>query len=659
MFISGTLIIGGLALATTRAVERRKTEHNPNSLVALLGERAPEEANQLANRNLVLSGVTLSLTAATISYPMLAIVSRPAVVLAAVPLVRGYYRSIREQQHVASSVVDIGGVVVPIMAGYFLAGAVLTGMHYLSQKLLLKTEDLSRKSLLNIFEEQPRTVWVEKEGVEIEIAFEALQKGDVVIVEAGQAISADGIITSGSGLVDQRSLTGESQPVDRTFGDAVFASTLLLSGRLRVRVEQAGTNAVAMQINEILAGSADFQSNLAQRGERVRNEGAALTLAISAVTWPLLSLQSAIATLYAGFGYSLKYAAPIGMLNYLRAAAQRGVLVKDGRALERLAHVDTFVFDKTGTLTEEVPTVGAIYTANGFGRDFVLTLAAAAETKQTHPFALAILCAAQARNLSLPDIDETEVDVGYGLTATINDQVVRVGSRRFMEMENIPIDASYLAIEAASHTEGHSLVFVAIGEKLGGLIELHAAIRPEVAAIAAELQRRNIDMVIVSGDHQKPTRKLAQSVRVDSYHAEKLPQDKAAIIEQLRATGHTVCFIGDGINDSIALKSADVAISLAGASAIAADTANVLLMDGTLNQLIPLLDLSCHLEQNFSNSVWYSILPGLACVSGVYLFGMGVVPAIALYNVGWLASVGNAARPRIGSRSEREQPARG
>lgn len=644
MFIGGTLIIGGLALVTTRVYNNQRTRRDENSLVLALDEGDIETFEKVVNRNLALTGGTLALTLAAISNPALAIVSRPATVLIALPLVTHYYRSIQERKHVASSIMDISAVIAPIMAGYFVIGVGLTGMHYASQKLLLKTENSSRKSMLSVFGEQPRTVWVEQDGVAVEIPFEDLRVGDTVIVEAGQMIAADGMVSGGSGLVDQRSLTGEGQPVERTIGDGVFASTLLLSGRLHVRVDQAGENVIAVQVNDALHSSADLRATISQRGERVRNQGAFLTMAISGVTLPLYGLGSAIATLYAGFGYSLKYAAPIGMLNGLRVAAQNGLLVKDGRALETLNRVDTFVFDKTGTLTEDVPTVGAIYTANGFGRDYVLTLAAAAETMQTHPFALAILRKAQERELSLPTIDETQVEIGYGLKATIEDQVVRVGSRRFMEMEEIPIGASYLAIEAASHAEGHSLVYVAIGNKLGGLIELHASIRPEVSEIANLLREREIDMIIVSGDHTKPTRKLAQSVRVDSFHAERLPQDKAAIIDQLRATGHTVCFVGDGINDSIALKSADVAISLSGASAIATDTADVLLMDGSLKQLPTLIKLAEQLDNNFSNSVFFSVVPGVLCVAGVYLFNLGIVPAVAIYQAGWLATVANSAR---------------
>jgi Cu2+-exporting ATPase len=650
MFITGTLIIGGIALIGKRIYDGRSTAKGSDHSPVETFEEEEEEpifSPQTIDRYLVYSGAAFVLTTATFAYPILAVISRPVIVLTALPLVLGYYEGIVKKKHVASNVLDVGSIVAPIATGYFFMGAVLVGMHYTSQKLLLKTKDLSRKSLQNVFGAHPRTVWLVKDGIEIEVPVESLAQGDVVIVNAGQMIMVDGVVSSGSGLVDQGSLTGESQPVDKMLGDGVFASSMVLSGQLLVRVEKAVHDSVAVQINEILRQSADFNSLVTQKGESLRNRGAAVTLALSALTLPLLGPQSAVVMLYAGFGYSLKYAAPIGTLNYLRTAAQNGILVKDGRALELLAQVDTIVFDKTGTLTEEVPSVGAIYTANGYGRDVVLTLAAAAETNQTHPYALAILRAAQERDLPLPAIDETTIVVGYGLTATIDGQMVRIGSRRFMEMEQIPIDSAYTSIEAASHAEGHSLVFVAIENKLGGMIELHATLRQEVREISAELRRRHIEMIVVSGDHEKPTRKSAQLLNVDSYHAETLPQDKAIIIEQLQATGHTVCFVGDGINDSIALKKANVSISLAGASAIATNTASVLLIDGSLNQLIKLLDIAKQLQTNFSNSVALSVLPGVLCVGGVYLFNLSLIPAIVLYDLGWLATVTNAVSPQL------------
>ena len=221
----------------------------------------------------------------------------------------------------------------------------------------------------------------------------------------------------------------------------------------------------------------------------------------------------------------------------------------------------------------------------------LLTFAAAAELlcplgyKQTHPIALAIRQEASNRELNLPSVHESEVEVGYGLKVRVDfrangEKLIRIGSGRFMEMEGIGLPAGYEKMEEESHAQGHSLVYVAINDQLGGAIELVPTIRPEAKAIITSLRQRNISIVIISGDHEKPTQKLAEELGIDNYFAETLPENKASLIANLQEEGRKVCFVGDGINDGVALKKANVSISLRGASTVATDTAGIILMDG-------------------------------------------------------------------------------
>ena len=338
-------------------------------------------------------------------------------------------------------------------------------------------------------------------------------------------------------------------------------------------------------------------------------------------------------------------------------ASESGILIKDGRSLELLSEVDTVIFDKTGTLTEDVPTVGQIY-AHAISEDDVLTLAAAAEYKQTHPIALAIRRQAKKRNLNLPLIDKTEVELGYGVKVrlvpregdkerAIEGQFIRVGSGRFMELSQIAIPADYEKIEADCHATGHSLVYVALNDQLAGAIELCPTIRSEAKQITSALREQGIEMAIISGDTIRPTKKLAESLGIERYFAQVLPQDKASYVAQLQEEGKSVCFIGDGINDSIALKQANVSISLRGASSAATDTAGIILMDGTLNNLVALLDLAKELDQNLTSNTVLSILPGMICVGGVFFLHFGLVASIVVYNMGLAASVLNALLPLI------------
>jgi len=526
-------------------------------------------------------------------------------------------------------------------------------LFYFSRKLLIKTEDHSQKSLQDIFLQKPAFIWIQQDDMEVEISFDSLQIGDVVVIQAGQTIPVDGTIISGTANVDQRALTGESQPVEKEAGDSVFASTLSLSGKIYIEVEKAGHDTVSAQIGDILSSTADFKSNIVSRGEKIIEYGAMPTLVLSALALPFLGVQSALATLYTAFGYHMRSAAPISVLNFLNMASQNGILIKDGRSLELLSEVDTFVFDKTGTLTQNEPHIGSIHTCHGYEEDDLLRYAAAAEYKQTHPIALAIQQEANHRGMAVSPSGETKVELGYGLKMqTVADsenesQLIRVGSGRFMKMEGIVVPDAYRQIEEDAHENGHSLVYVAIDEQLGGTLELVPTVRPEARMIINDLHQRNINVVIISGDHEKPTRKLAAELGIDDYFAETLPQNKANIVEQLQNQGRSVCFVGDGINDSIALKKANVSISLQGASTAATDTASIILMDESLKQIVPLLNLAADLDTNLSKSSILSIIPGILCAGGVFFLHLGLLSSLIWCNIALVASLSNAMLPML------------
>jgi P-type E1-E2 ATPase len=330
----------------------------------------------------------------------------------------------------------------------------------------------------------------------------------------------------------------------------------------------------------------------------------------------------------------------------LALCAQKGVLVKDGRALDLLCEVDTVLFDKTGTLTRERPEVGQMIAANGCKPLQILRFAAAAERRFHHPIALAILQKATEHGLRLPVTDATQYKVGYGITVGIDGHRVRVGSRRFMELEGVPLTREVEDALDEVHREGHTMVMVAVDDELGGALELRASIRPEVRGIVQGLRERGIGHIaIISGDHEAPTRRLAEELGMDRYFAQVLPADKADYVEKLQKEGRKVCFVGDGINDAIALKKANVSISLRGATSIATDTAHVVFMEQSLGKLCELRDIARDLERNVRNS-WLMILgPNLACIAGVFTLGFGIGASVVTNNIAALAALANGLLP--------------
>ncbi len=298
--------------------------------------------------------------------------------------------------------------------------------------------------------------------------------------------------------------------------------------------------------------------------------------------------------------------------------------------MELLSQVDTIIFDKTGTLTEEQPHIGAIHCCSSYSENDILTYAAAAECKQNHPLAQAILQEAEKRQLTLPSIDDSEYKIGYGLIVVVAGHTIHVGSERFMVTVGMSIPISLKQQQQLCHEEGYTLVMVAIDNQVSGAIELLPTVRPEAKAIISRLkQRKNIKATyIISGDHEIPTRTLARDIGVDHYFAETLPENKATIIKQLQKKGHFICYIGDGINDSIALKQSQVSISLRGASTIATDTAQIVLMDGGLKHLNALFDLANDFNANMNTTFTVMLIPAVISVGGVFLLGFGIPQTI-------------------------------
>jgi Cu2+-exporting ATPase len=490
----------------------RGAEHRQQLQYISSGTNAISEEEQELNQNFALSVVSLGFTiAGSILYPVLTLFSIPILLYLNVDFIKTGFNEISKERKIGIGVVD--GIVASAMLvmRLFFIDALFFVLFYLSQKLLAQTQDRSKQSLINIFGEQPRTVWIKRDDNEISIPFDSLRVGDIVVVSAGEVVPVDAVVTDGVANVDQRMLTGESQPVEKSVGERVFAATLVLSGKIFVQVEKAGSDTVAAQIGEILSRTADFKSSIESQGEAIADRSALPMLAFGAATFMLLGPMSGIAVLFGYFGYNMRIIAPISVLNFLRIASQNSILVKDGRALELLKQVDTVVFDKTGTLTQDQPHVGAIYSFNGYRENDLLALAAAAEDKQTHPIARAVRQEAYNRQLDLPPIDDATYEVGFGIKVEIDGHIIRVGSERFMALEAVSMPASLAALQRSKHEDGFSLVYVAVDHQVGGAIELPPTVRPEAKQIIDGLKQRHLEIYIISGDHEKPTQHLARS----------------------------------------------------------------------------------------------------------------------------------------------------
>nr|VFJ66468.1 MAG: Cu2+-exporting ATPase [Candidatus Kentron sp. FM]VFJ66704.1 MAG: Cu2+-exporting ATPase [Candidatus Kentron sp. FM]VFK16353.1 MAG: Cu2+-exporting ATPase [Candidatus Kentron sp. FM] len=589
-----------------------------------------------------------ALAAGGFLYRPLGILSVPFLVYSARQSFKQAYRLIKKGKVDVNTLISITLIGAMLIGRFFIAGLILVLINW-AIKLTAELAESSRHQLLDAFGKHPDSVWILVDNVEVSVPFNDLKKGDTVVVQAGEMIPADGTVIKGMATVDQHILTGEAKPVERGPDEGVFGSTMVLSGKIYVNVEKAGEESTVSKISQILNSTVDFKSSTQLRAELFSENLVKPALLAGAFAWPLLGFSSALAVINAHPKNKIMIIAPITILNYLGLASRQGILVKDGRSLELLNKVDTLVFDKTGTLTETQPHVGGIHCYSDYDENEILCFAAAAESKQTHPLAKAILQEAEERRLTLPVINDSEYKIGYGLTVEIAGQQIHVGSERFMAAENLPMPMDLQDKQALCNQEGYTLVVVAVDNQVVGGIELLPTIRPEAKEIIAQLkQRENIkSMYIISGDNEVPTRNLARELGIDHYFAETLPENKAGLIEQLQEEGHFICYVGDGINDSIALKKSQVSVSLRGASTIATDTAQIVLMDEGLNHLNAVFDLAESFNANMNRTFAILLLPAIIGVSGAFLLGFGLGTTVALNLTGLLAGIGNSMTPLL------------
>jgi len=633
-----------------------KIEYDPRQLGPVQIIEILDGALSNAERPDRLDPLDLDLAICTASLPLAAVAqfAMPALLplsaalfaCTAIPSFRGAYQVLFKERRLGVDVLDSIVVMGCLATLHVFPGAILTWCLSVGRYLVRRTEDNSKKLLLGAFGKQPRYVWLVKDEIEIEVPLDRLDKGDIVAIHTGEMVPVDGIIVEGLAMIDQHALTGESTPAEKGVGDRVFASTVMVAGKVHVAVEKSGGETATAKIAQILNDSAGYKLASQHKGEQIADKVVIPTLGLGGLAFATLGPTGAVAVVNSDLGTGIRMAAPLAMLSTLALCAQKGVLVKDGRALDLLCEVDTMLFDKTGTLTRERPEVGRVIAANGFDPVHILRFAAAAERRFHHPIALAILQKAEEEGLRLPLTDATQYKVGYGIAVGIDGHRVRVGSRRFMESEGVSLTREVQDALDEAHREGQTMVMVAVDDELGGALELRASTRPEVRGIVRGLRERGINHIaIISGDHEAPTRRLAEELGMDRYFAQVLPADKADYVEKLQREGRKVCFVGDGINDAIALKKANVSISLRGATSIATDTAHVVFMEQSLGKLCELRDIARDLERNVRNS-WVMILgPNLACIAGVFTLGFGIGASVLTNNVAALAALANGLLP--------------
>ena len=643
------LLLSGSAAYVLRKHYKRKAikKINATSNAEEHQEIVTSATEKEINVDLVVASASMGLAVlGNIMYEPLRILSIPGWFYVSIPVFEKAFQAIRQKKPDVSIPYTVTNIAC-FSLGFYGTGNLAAFFYVISRKLLSQLERDSKESIVDVFGHYPKSVWLVVDEVETQVPFEEIKENDIIVVHAGEKIPADGVIIEGTASIDQHILTGEAQPVEKDIGDQVFATTVVLGGKIFIKVEKAGETTIAAQIAQILNQTTHFKTESQLRADTLTQKTIFPTLVAGGLTFPILGPIGATAVMNAHFGYRMSVISSIVMLTYLKVISQSGILLKDAKVLDTLSKVDTIVFDKTGTLTLSKPYVGQIHTTEDWQEDDILTFAAAAEHRQHHPTALAILHEAQVRNLNIPAIEHTVYEIGYGLKVHLDKQTIHVGSQRFMEKEACYISDALAQVETVAQEQGHSVVMIALDKVVIGAIELHPTLRPGVQKAVDLLRKQHHikEMYILSGDNENPTEKLAQTLGMSGYFAQVLPQEKASVIQTLQDSGKTVCYIGDGINDSIALKKAHVSISLRGASSVATDTAQIVLMNENLEQLVKLFEFAKEFNHTMGNSLNQILVPSVVGATGALLFDFTIIDTLLLKQIGLTISLVNSVRP--------------
>ncbi len=566
-------------------------------------DRSPaEEVRAYGIRLLVAIAFTLPLLVVTFVMPDLErgmelawVLATPVVFYAGWPFHRAAVRAALHRTTTMDTLISIGSLaaygysVWSVVAGgedhYFDTAAVIVTLILVGKVLEARARMSATDASRALLERGAKDATLLEDGVERPISVDDLLPGSIVVVRPGEKIPADGVVREGRSWVDLSLLTGESVPADVGPGDEVVGASINGNGRIVVFVTAVGPNTKLAEIVRLLERAQGSKAPIQRLADRVSSVFVPVVLALAALTFlgwfaadpssPGAALLHAVAVVLIACPCALGLATPAAIMSGTGRAAELGILFKGGAVFERARAADVVLLDKTGTVTGGVMTLADVVPANGHGRDEVLALAAAAESGSEHPIASAVTRAAVEGGIAVPPVRDQEVRPGAGAIATIDDTIVRVG-----RPEDLPADLAATTDRLAAL--GRTPFAVWRGDEPVGVVSVADAPRPDAAAAIARMHGLGLEVAMVTGDRASTAEVIAAKTGIDRVLAEVLPADKVREVERLQGDGHTVVFVGDGINDAPALARADVGLAMGTGTDVAIAAADVNLLGGSL-----------------------------------------------------------------------------
>ncbi len=550
------------------------------------------------------------------------------------------------------------------VAIYFEAASVIAVLVLLGQILELRAREQTGGAIRALLDLAPKTARrIREDGSDEDVGLDVVVVGDRLRVRPGEKVPVDGELVEGRSSIDESMITGESMPVTKEVGAKLIGGTLNQSGGFVMMAGKVGRDTMLAQIVRMVADAQRSRAPIQRLADRVSGWFVPVVILIAIVAfvvWGIWGpeprfahgLVAAVAVLIIACPCALGLATPMSIMVGVGRGARMGVLIKNAEALERFEKIDTLVIDKTGTLTEGRPKVTALKAVGGFDEAELLRLAATLERASEHPLAAAIVAAAQERGIVLGEAREFDSPVGKGVTGTVNDRKLVIGSHRIMAEAGVDLSA-LVAESEALRGEGATVIYVAVDGKVGGLVAIADPIKATTAAALRSLKEEKIRVVMLTGDNRTTAEAVARRLGIDEVEAEILPEDKGKVVARLRSEGRVVAMAGDGVNDAPALAAAAVGIAMGTGTDVAIESAGVTLLKGDLQGIARARKLSHATMSNIRQNLFLAFVynaAGIPIAAGVLYpaFGLLLSPIIAAAAMALssVSVIGNSLRLR-------------
>lgn len=570
----------------------------------------------------------------------------------------------------------------PMIMNFAPVGAMIAAIHLTGRYVEAKARGRSSSAIQALLSLEAPTARVERDGAELEIPTRDVAVGDVMIIRPGEKIPTDGVVLEGRSAVDESLATGESIPVEKEPGSSVLGSTVNHSGALRVRATGVGEDTFLSNVIRLVEEAQASKVPIQEFADRVTAIFVPVILVVAlaafvgwfavpgvfteAARWASgfipwvnpelgrlsLALYAAVAVLVIACPCALGLATPTALMVGTGVGATRGVLIRDGAAVQTLDRADTLVFDKTGTLTQGAPRVVETFVADGAAEGpgdeaeaRVLGLAAAVEDASEHPLARAVVEEARGRGIAFSRAGAVEARVGMGIVGAVDGRRVSVGSARLLREEGVP-EEDIARVERRFGDAARTVAWVAAGGRLLGAIAIADPVKEDARETLLELSRRGFRTVMLTGDHEAVAAAVAEHLGIDDFRAGLLPADKVEAVRQLRAEGRTVAFVGDGINDAPALKAADVGIAVGTGTDIAIEAADITLVQGDLRSVLRSTRLARATFRKIRENLFWAYVYNVVAIPVAFLGLLHPVLAEAAMALSSISVVTNANRLR-------------